>query len=144
MKRHLVAILVVALFGVSVAQAVTTNELVGNWNVAMAGTSQASGLGDVSWKSVAFSTNAVAWVWVRNGKAEEHRGTFVLVPEIPAKAGMFHAYRLDIKPTTPAVPGPLVLKDVRYGEDNRFPSGTFVLKFRDEQGNWHVFQRKKG
>ena len=93
---------------------------------------------------MAFGTNAVTWTWLRNGKAENHEGTFVIVPEIPPKAGMFQACRLEIKPTTLAVPGPLVLKDVRYGEDNRFPSGAFVLKFRDEKGTWQVFQRQKG
>ena len=131
------------LLGVSTSQALTTNEIVGNWNVAIVTTNHVPVFGDVSWKSITFASNEVSWVWVRDGKAEDHKGTFAIIPEVPAKAGMYQAYKIEISPTTLSVPKPIVLKDAHHVEDNRFRKGTLVLKFQDEKGNWQVFLRKE-
>jgi len=132
----------VTLLSAPMAQALTTNEIVGAWDAAIVVTNHVRVFGDVSWKSVAFASNRVSWAWMREGKAENHKGTFVIVPEVPAKAGMYRAYRIEINPTTLALPGLIVLMDVRHDLDNRFPYGTKVLKFKDEEGYWHVFRRK--
>lgn len=130
-------------FAVSAAQALTTNEVAGDWNIAFASTNHVPVFGDVSWESISFSAKEVSWTWERDGKMENHKGTFAIIPEKPAKAGMHQAFRIEIIPTTLAVPGAVVLKNLTHDLDNRYPRGTFVLKFQDEKNNWHVFLKRK-
>jgi hypothetical protein len=143
MKQSLIVVIMLMFLAVSAAQALTTNEIAGNWNIAIASTNHVPVFGDVSWKSISFSSNVASWSWERDGKVENHKGTFAIIPETPAKAGMYQAFRLEIIPTTLAVPGPIVLKDVQHCLDNRFRYGTLVFKFQDEKGNWHVFLKKE-
>jgi len=124
------------------AKTLTIKEIAGDWNVAIPGTNHVPVLGNVSWKSISFSTNLVSWTWERDGKSEKHKGTFEIIPEKPAKAGMHQSCRIEIIPTTLAVPGSLVLKNVTHDLDNRFRLGTLVLKFQDEKGNSHVFLKR--
>ena len=143
MKQNIIVIMMLTFLAVSAAKALTTNEIVGNWNVAIVTTNHVPVFGDVSWKSINFASNGVSWSWVRDGKAEKHKGTYRIIPEVPAQAGMHKAFRIEINPSTLAVPAPIVLTDVIHDLDNRFRYGTLVLKFLDEKGNWHVFLRKE-
>ena len=49
MKRHLAVALVVAISSDFMTHAVTTNEIVGNWDAALVGTNHVPGSGDVVW-----------------------------------------------------------------------------------------------
>lgn len=142
MKKGIIITMVVLLTAYS-AQALTTNELAGNWNVAITATNHVPVFGNVCWRSIAFASNVVTWSWVRDGVNETHSGTFRIVAEELAKAGMFQAYRIEINPTTLAVPAPMVLKAVVLDMDNRFPPGTVVLRIQDAGGNRHVFRKKE-
>ena len=142
MKR-IIIIVMVALLGLVKAQALTTNEIAGRWHVAIVTTNQVPVFGEVSWRSITFATNEVAWSWVRGGKMEEHKGSFVIISAISPKDGLRQAFTIKINPTTMAVPSPIVLKNVIHDLDNRFQYGTMVLKFQDEKDNRHVFLRKE-
>ncbi len=142
-KRYTIAMVMMTLLGVLGAQDLTTNDISGRWNIAIVTTNQVPVFGDVSWRSIAIASNEVAWTWVRDSKIEKHKGSFVIIPETPTKDGMRAAFTIKISPTTMAVPSLILLRDVIYNLDNRFRHGTMVLKFQDENDNWHVFLRNQ-
>lgn len=143
MNRYVPAAAITTLMGIAFARALTTQEIAGTWEIATVGTNYLAPVGDVSWKTIAFSSNTVAWAWIRAGEPEEYKGTFLVVPEARARPGMYQAFRIEITPTIPRTAGSIVLKDVRYGMDSRFPPDTPVLKFSDDRKAYTVFVRKR-
>ena len=93
--------------------------------------------------SIAFLRNKkVEWATRVDGKTASRTGTY----DIEASENLFHPsssthmVRLHRDPLPKSEPvssvlkataNPIHLVNVRVGDDNRFPSGTMVLKFRD-------------
>jgi len=85
----------------------------------------------------------VIWGMLIDGKKITRHGTFA----VERSANLFHpqttTHIVIIKPMTTDYPREMLipLVDVRITEDNRFPSGTIVLKFRDGFNSEFVLKR---
>lgn len=99
-------------------------------------------LGAIEWISITFQKeNRVAWKWKRDGKIEEHKGTYSL-SEVLVK-GARSKWDIALKPETIAVYRPIPLKDALIDQDSRFPQTEKVLKCRDNEANRLVFSREQ-
>ncbi len=118
------------------------SDLRGVWHAQFAGPHKDSMLGAIEWLSITFQKEyRVDWKWKREGKIEEHKGTYSL-SEILVN-GARSQWDIALNPGTMAVYRPIPLKDSLIDHDSRFPSTEKVLKCLDHEGNQLVFSREQ-
>jgi len=135
-------LLAVSTFIAGVAHAITETDLLDTWHNAMPTNHHDKMLGDVTWTTITFSSNAVVnWTWTRDGNVETHQGKYQLPPQTVPE-GHRDRWQVVIMPTTLAVRQSITLEDVTVQNDNRFPGIWKVLKWIDDSGNLITFVRK--
>jgi hypothetical protein len=79
MRLLFIAILSVCIPALSYADTLSDSDLRGVWHAQFAGPHKDSMLGAIEWISITFQKeNRVAWKWKRDGRIEEHKGTYSL------------------------------------------------------------------